>query len=162
MWRYAVGAGAALLLAFGGFLLFQQGPAHTPMAAILPPAPAAAGMPDPMPDTAPSADPKTREQKRFDRYDHDRNDAVSRDEYLAARRKAFAKLDTNADGRLSFEEWATKAITKFAGADADKSATLTRAEFATTAVKRRPPAARCACGKAPPPSPAADNGDEEN
>ncbi len=164
MWRYAVGAAAALLLAFGGFLLFQPGPARTPLAAVIPPPPGAPASPDSLPEAAPIADAKTREQKRFDRYDHDRNEAISRDEYFAARHKAFARLDTNGDGRLSFEEWATKSITKFAGADADKSGTLTRAEFATTAVKRRPPAARCACSKPTPPAPAPapENGDEDD
>jgi len=163
MWRYAVGAGAALLLAFGGFLLFQHGPARGPLAAVLQPAPAAAGTTTPLPDAAPEADAKTREQKRFDRYDKDRNDAVSRDEYFASRHKAFAKLDTNGDGRLSFEEWAAKSIAKFTGADADKSGTLTRTEFATTAPTRKVPSARCACAKpAPAPSPAAKDGEEEN
>ncbi|OAN62678.1 EF-hand domain-containing protein [Sphingomonas sp. TDK1] len=163
MWRYAVGAGAALLLAFGGFLLFQHGPARAPLAAVLQPAPAAAGAVAPLPEVAPEADAKTREQKRFDRYDKDRNEAVSRDEYFTARHKAFAKLDTNGDGRLSFEEWAAKSITKFTGADSDKSGALTRAEFATTAPKRRPPGSRCACGRpAPAPTPVPRDGDDEN
>lgn len=164
MWRYAVGAGAALLLAFGGFLLFGHGPAPTPLAAVLPPAPVkAAGAVTPLPGKAPEADAKTREQKRFDRYDKDRDDTVSRDEYFAARRKAFAKLDANGDGRLSFEEWAAKSVAKFTGADGDKSGTLTRTEFATTAPPRRPASARCACVRpAPAPSPAARDGEDEN
>lgn len=163
MWRYVVGAGAALLLAFGGFLLFGRGPARRPLAAVLQPAPATAGAVTPLPDAAPEADAKTREQKRFDRYDKDRNEAVSRDEYFAARHKAFARLDTNGDGRLSFEEWAAKSIAKFTGADADKSGTLTRTEFTTTAPPRRAPSARCACGKpAPAPTPAAKGEDEDN
>ncbi|RSV35375.1 histidine kinase [Sphingomonas sp. ABOLE] len=161
MWRYAVGAGAALLLAFGGFLLFQHAPGRGPLAAVLQPAPAAAGTTTPLPDAAPEADAKTREQKRFDRYDKDRNDAVTRDEYFANRHKAFARLDVNGDGRLSFEEWSVKAIAKFTGADADKSGALTRVEFATTAPTRKPASARCACGKpAPAPSPAAKDGEE--
>lgn len=163
MWRYAVGAGAALLLAFGGFLLFQHGPARTPLAAVLPPMPGNASAATPLPDAAPEADAKTREQKRFDRYDKDRNEAIGRDEYFAARHKAFAKLDGNGDGRLSFEEWAAKSITKFNDADADKSGTLTRVEFAATAPKRRPPgASRCACGKPAPVSPPAAKEEEEN
>ncbi|WP_404339301.1 hypothetical protein AB2M62_08320 [Sphingomonas sp. MMS12-HWE2-04] len=102
-----------------------------------------------MPDAAPSASAKTREQKRFDRYDKDRNDAVSREEYLMSRRKAFAKLDTDRDGKLGFEEWALKTTTKFAEADKDKSATLTRAEFLATAPKRAAKP-RCSCGPAAP------------
>ena len=100
-----------------------------------------------LPDEAPRASERTREQKRFDRYDKDRNDAVAREEYLAPRRKAFAKLDLDRDGKLSFEEWAVRTTTKFAEADKDKSATLTRTEFTTTAPKRRPKAA-CVCGPA--------------
>ncbi|WP_010544971.1 EF-hand domain-containing protein [Sphingomonas elodea] len=163
MWRYAVGAGAALLLAFGGLLLFQRGPSPSPLAAVLPAMPGNASAAAPLPDAAPEADAKTREQKRFDRYDKDRNEAVSRDEYFAARHKAFARLDANGDGRLSFEEWAAKSIAKFTGADADKSGVLTRSEFAATAPPRRPPAARCACAKpVPAPSPAAKGDEEEN
>lgn len=163
MWRYAVGAGAALLLAFGGFLLFGHGPARTPLAAVLQPVAAAGGAPAPLPDAAPAADAKTREQKRFDRYDKDRSDAVSKDEYFAARYKAFARLDTNGDGRLAFEEWAAKSIAKFTGADADKSGALTRTEFATTAPTRKPLGTRCACAKpSSSPSPAVKGEDEEN
>jgi hypothetical protein len=61
---------------------------------------------------------------------------VTRDEYLASRRKAWAKLDANGDGRLSFDEWSAKTIAKFAAADKDGSAAMNPAEFATTAVKR--------------------------
>ncbi|MCB8829786.1 hypothetical protein LJD47_32720, partial [Escherichia coli] len=73
---------------------------------LLPAAPAAraaaAAGPAPQEEAAvPEATPATREQKRFNRYDKDRDDKVTRDEYLAARRKAFAKLDTNGDGHLS-------------------------------------------------------------
>ena len=85
----------------------------------------------------PEALPATREQKRFDRYDKDRNGSVTRDEYLMARHKAFAKLDADGNGTLSFDEWANKAETKFATADKDKSGALNAAEFATTAVKRK-------------------------
>lgn len=163
MWRYAVGAGAALLLAFGGFLLFGRGPAKTPLAAVLPAMPGNAGAATTLPEAAPEADAKTREQKRFDRYDKDRNEAITREEYFAARHKAFARLDTNGDGKLSFEEWAAKSITKFGEADADKSGALSRTEFATTAPKRRPASAKCACGKpAPAPTAAAKGEEEEN
>ena len=74
--------------------------------------------------SVPEASEKTREQKRFDRYDKDRDGAITRDEYLASRNKAFAKLDNNHDGMLSFDEWAVKAETKFATADADKSGAM--------------------------------------
>ena len=81
---------------------------------------------------------------------------MTRDEYLAQRRKAFARLDTDHDGRLSFDEWAIKATTKFAAADRDKSGSMDAAEFATTAVKRKAPS-RLKC---PPQS--ARSPDEEN
>jgi hypothetical protein len=94
-------------------------------------------------DTAPpvvdplEASEKTREQKRFDRYDRNRDGKVDLDEYLLSRHKAFAKLDTNGDGRLSFEEYSVKAIGKFAKADMARSNTLDAAEFATTRVQRK-------------------------
>lgn len=88
----------------------------------------------------PEASPATREERRFNRYDKDRDASITRDEYLAARRKAFAKLDVNGDGRLDFDEWAVKATAKFAAADRDKSGAMNAAEFATTAVRRKAPA----------------------
>jgi hypothetical protein len=151
MWRYFVGVGAALVLGLAGFFLLR-GSAASPVK--LPGAPAAhvvaATTEDTLPAEAPSASAKTREQKRFDRYDKDRNDTVTREEYLLSRRKAFAKFDINGDGRLDFEEWAAKTTTRFAGADADKSGALTRAEFLATAPKARAGAKpRCACPAAP-------------
>ncbi len=68
----------------------------------------------------PEASARTREQKRSDRYDKDRNAQVTREEYLAQRRKAYAKLDANHDGQLSFDEWAVKTTTKFAEADKEQ------------------------------------------
>src|SRR3546814_3871441 len=84
-------------------------------APLLPPAPPleAIAAPAPLPSKAPEASEKTREQKRFDRYDKDRDDIITRDELLAPRRKAYAKLDTDHDGRLSFEEWAIATSEKF-------------------------------------------------
>ncbi|MGK6357009.1 histidine kinase [Sphingomonas sp. DT-207] len=154
MWRYLVGAVAALLLAGAGIFLFRGSAAPK---AELPRAPsaqaAAPGGEALLPEEAPRASDRTREQKRFDRYDKDRNDAIAREEYFAPRRKAFAKLDLDRDGKLSFEEWAVRTTTKFAEADKDKSATLTRTEFTATAPKRKPKAA-CVCGPG--------NGDEAN
>jgi hypothetical protein len=110
----------------------------------------------------PAASEKTREQKRFGRYDKDKNGAVSRAEYLLSRQKAYAKLDANGDGRLSFDEFATKTVQKFAKADRDGTGVLTPAEFLTTRVVRKTTKAKC-----PPPSrlqqpaPAEDEGDAE-
>lgn len=150
MWRYFVGGGAALLLAFASMFLFRGSAAPEPK---LPAAPAAveAMADDPLPQEAPSASARTREQKRFDRYDKDRNDSITREEYLLSRRKAFAKLDTNGDGRLGFEEWAITTTTKFATADKDKSGAMSRTEFATTAPKPRATTKpKCVCPAAAP------------
>ncbi len=139
MWRFLAGVVSALLLTTAGFLVWR---AQADRGSTLPLAPAAAQAADaPMgiADLAgpPTATEKTREEKRFQRYDKDRNGAVSRDEYLTARRKAFAKLDLNGDGRLSFDEYAVKTVTKFAAADRDRNAALNAAEFAATRVVRR-------------------------
>ena len=145
MWRYIAGGVSALLLVTAGIIIFKGHASAPPPLAARPvigaPAQAAA-----LPDAVPEASDRTREQKRFDRYDKDRNGNVTREEFLAQRRKVYAKLDLNHDGVLSFDEWAVKAEAKFADADKDKSGAMTTAEFATTAVKRKvrigcPPAA---------------------
>lgn len=154
MWRYFAGGLAALLMAAAGMFLFQSRATSEP----LPPPPAAAESgeekttaADPLPALAkiPRASDRTREQKRFDRYDKDRSDGITMAELMEPRRKAFAKLDRNGDGKLSFEEWAVRGITRFTDADADKSGTLNRTEFATTAPKRKAKAQpRCDCREA--------------
>ncbi|MDG2532829.1 EF-hand domain-containing protein [Sphingomonas sp. HITSZ_GF] len=147
MWRYLVGAGGAMLLVVAGLFLFR-GSASTEKRLL--PAPSAAVASETeqdLPAEPPSAAAKTREQKRFDRIDKDKNDTITKDEFFALRRKLFARLDTDHDGRLSFEEWSVKAVERFAGADKDKSGTLSRPEFATTAVKRTAKP-RCACAPA--------------
>jgi hypothetical protein len=148
VWRYLAGAVAALLMAGAGMILFQSGATPPPM---LPAPPAdkeensrALSRATPLIDEIPRASDRTREEKRFDRYDKDRDDAITPDEYLSNRRKAYAKLDRNGDGKLSFEEWAVRTTGKFASADKDRSNTLTRSEFATTAPKRTAkPACKC-------------------
>lgn len=90
--------------------------------------------------------PADREARRFGRYDKDRSQAVSRDEYLASRRKAFAKLDGDGDGTLGFDEYATVTVKKFVKADRDANGALDAREFASTAAKRR---AATACNCAP-------------
>ena len=147
MWRYFAGGVAAWLMAALGVLIFNARARTDTALAPQPLAVAATGQATPagtpLPDTVPEATERTREQKRFDRYDKDRNGKITREEYLLARHKAFAKLDTNHDGILSFDEWAIKAETKFAVADRDKSGTLTPVEFATTAIKRKPRRVNC-------------------
>ena len=136
MWRFLAGVASALLLTGAGLFWWTSGTDRgSPLAAFDPPlARSTDGDAEAAP---PEAEERTREQKRFDRYDKDRNELVSTEEYLASRRKAYARLDTNGDGRLSFEEWAKKTTDKFAKADADGSKALSRAEFATTKVVRK-------------------------
>ena len=135
----------ALMMAAAGFLIFRSGAAPDRAATILPSAPRAQQDQPGLPTIdAPVATEKTREQKRFDRYDKDRDGRITRDEYLASRRKAFAKLDTDHDGRLSFDEWAIRTTTKFATADADHSGAMNAAEFLTTKVVRKT-TPKCAC-----------------
>jgi len=76
MWRYFAGAGAALLLATAGFFFFRGG-AAAPAAIALAAPPAAASQAQPLPDAAPEADARTREQKRFDRIDKDRDGRIT-------------------------------------------------------------------------------------
>ena len=140
MVRFLAGVAATLLLVTAGFFIWRAQAVR--VAPLVPPAPLVAGAADAPLTTAdvaepPAASERTREQKRFDRYDKDRNASVTRDEYLMMRRKAFAKLDTNGDGKLSFEEYAIKTNTKFAKADRNRNGVLDRAEFATTRVVRK-------------------------
>lgn len=153
MWRYLVGAGAGLVLVVAGMLLSRAladpvsasgAMPQTSTAATLAPQMAFGDLPEP-----PKATDLSREQKRFNRYDKDKNEKVDRAEYLAARTKAFAKLDRNGDGKLDFEEYAVKTVGKFTAADKDKSNSLNRAEFSTTRVIRKP-APRCNCSRASP------------
>ncbi|MEG3164318.1 EF-hand domain-containing protein [Sphingomonas sp. PB2P19] len=147
MWRYLAGGAATLAIVAAGWLLAGSNAKPDRVLPQQPRAEQAAGAaatPDPLPAAAPEATERTREQKRFGRYDKDRDGKVTRDEYLTARQKAYAKLDTDHDGRLSFDEWAVRATTKFAGADKDRSGAMTPVEFATTAVTRKPQArAKC-------------------
>lgn len=153
MWRFLAGAVAALALAAAGLFWFGMRGSGDRVAAALPLAAqsAPADATDPLPDSVPAASARTREERRFGRYDKDRDGRITREEYLASRRKAFARLDLDHDGRLGFDEWAAKSTGRFAAADADHDGAMTPTEFATTAVKRRTPARpRCAC-----PAPAA-------
>ena len=139
MWRYWVGALAALVLAVGGVSYWRSTAAAKHKLPDAPQAAAATGEATDAdtPPQPPAADDKTREQKRFSRADHDKNGVIGRDEFLAARRRNFAKLDVNGDGKISFEEYAAKAEERFTKADADKSGGLNPAEFATTRVARK-------------------------
>ena len=146
VWRFLAGVLASILMTTGALLIWQS---RAEQGQQLPEAPPPASsapsiIANPQPLQAPEAPAKSREEKRFDRSDKDKNGRITRDELLQPRRKSYAKLDTNKDGRLSFEEWAHTTIDKFTRADRDRNGQLTRAEYATTAPK---PAKKksCAC-----------------
>lgn len=166
MLRFVAGALCSLLLVTGAFLIWQS---HAARGGGVQTSPVQAssgsswfGGAGGQPLRAPEASEKTREEKRFSRYDKNKDGKIQADEYLAARRKNFDKLDVNHDGRLSFEEYASKAIDKFNTAGGRKG-WLNEAEFATTAPVRKPHKT-CAC-RAPVPelAPApADDSSENN
>src|SRR6185437_13333610 len=132
--RFLAGVASCFLLMTGAFLIWQSRAAGR---SDFPDAPAARsasqslfGGGDAL--QAPEADPKTREEKRFSRYDKNKDGKVEADEYLAAGRRNFDKLDVDHNGALTFEEYAVKGIEKFNGAGGKKG-WLSPAEFVTTA-----------------------------
>jgi hypothetical protein len=151
MFRYIAGAIAIVLFAGAGFFLWKSGNADSSLIPTAPKALAATTTTADQEDeegattaAPPAPDERSREQKRFDRADKDRDGKVTLAEMLEPRRKPFAKLDTNGDGRLSFEEWTVKTNDKFAEADKDKNGALLPAEFATTRPKRTAKP-KCSC-----------------
>jgi hypothetical protein len=154
--RIVLGAVTALLLAAAG-LFWWQGRATTEP--VPPPPGAIAALPsdEPLPyadadglrgPSPPEADPLTREQRRFNRLDRDRDARITRNEMLAPRAAAFRKLDVDGNNLLTFEEWAVRTTARFRDADANRDTWLSRAEFATTRPK---PAARPECRCTPMP-----------
>lgn len=94
----------------------------------------------------PEATELTREQRRFFRYDRNRDLKITRNEMLSTRSSGFRRRDKDGNNLLTFEEWAVTTSDRFAGADADGNLELTPAEFATTAPKRKPkPKPECEC-----------------
>jgi EF hand len=160
MLRFGAGLVSALLLVAAG-LFFWRGEEGT--RAAVPSAPVANeiayGLAElPQPATAPA---KSKEEKRFNRYDQDKSGSISSEEYLTSRRKAYVKMDVNGDGVLQFSEYAVKTSTKFGKADSDRSGSLTRAEFASTKpVRKARPKADCPPPLRQPDKPAADGDDD--
>ena len=159
MLRFFAGVAACFLLMAGAFLIWQSRAAEAPS---LPDAPQARTFSASMLSTgsplrAPEASPKSREERRFSRYDRDKDGKVEAGEYLAARQRNFAKLDVDHNGALSFQEYAVKGIEKF-NAAGGKKGWLSPAEFVATA----PPPAKhkaCSCGR-PEPVQTADASDD--
>lgn len=149
-----VGAGLTLLASSVG-LWFWQTQAGTEIAIPPPPPelPAELTLPmagpnapkfGPAPPTPPTAPKASREEQRFNRYDRNRDELVSRLEMMSSRTKDFKKLDKDGNNLLTFEEWAAATGDRFAQADANRDKLLTRKEFAVTRPKRSPkPACRC-------------------
>lgn len=175
--RILLGAFATLLLVAAG-VFWWQGRAATERGAPLPEEAFASGVPAdelPMADgkglrgaALPEADEVTREQRRFDRLDRNRDAAITRNEMLAPRVAAFRALDRDGNNLLSFEEWAVRTSDRFKAADGNGDLRLTREEFATTRPKRAAqPACRCPSAKPasarrqpPPPEESGDDGGE--
>ena len=156
--RIVLGAVAALLFVSAG-LFWWQGRAESEQG--LPPPVLTAAAPS---DATPFADPASlrgpappevsavsREQRRFDRLDRDRDARITANEMLAPRADAFRKLDADHNNLLTFEEWSVRTSNRFKGADADGNGVLMRDEFTTTKPKpAKPPECRCAPRAKPP------------
>lgn len=154
MQRILIGGLSALMLAGAGFWFWQTS-AHQPnlIPAVPPPMAISDALPvaspdapvrGPAPPTPPEAPKASREEVRFNRYDRNRDELVSRVEMMGSRTKAFKALDKDGNNLLTFEEWAAATGQRFAGADVNKDQLLTRKEFARTRPKAAPkPGCRC-------------------
>lgn len=154
--RTVLGAFAALLLVATG-LFWWQGRAALDIGDA-PPADAGPPVEEGLPDATgqglsgampPAASEVTKEQRRFDRLDRNRDGRITRVEMLTPRVAAFRKLDVDGNNLLSFEEWAVRTSNRFKGADGNGDGNLDRAEFVRTKpkVKARP---NCDCGPRKP------------
>jgi hypothetical protein len=156
MHRVILGAFAALLLVSLG-LFWMQGRAQVEQGAPPPEPDASEEQPDPdaLPSAVvgdltgpepPEASELTREQRRFFRYDRNRDLKITRNEMLSTRTDGFRRLDVDGNNLLTFEEWAVATSTRFEEMDANNDSELTQAEFATSAPAPRrtsPPACNC-------------------
>jgi hypothetical protein len=150
--RIVLGAVGALLLVGAG-IFWWQGRAESQHGAALPAALPAALVDDALPGAdgsglhgaaPPVMDEVTREQRRFDRLDRNRDAKITRVEMLGPRVAAFRKLDVDHNNLLSFEEWSVKTNDRFRGADRNADQALTREEFLTTKPKPvKQPECRC-------------------
>lgn len=149
--RILIGALAALLLVAAGVFWWQGRAADQPAPAFSPPPPQIVPEGEPPEADAsemvgpdlPQASEQSREQRRFDKLDKDRDNRITRTEMLAPRVKDFRKLDVDGNNLLTFEEWAIATSDKFKGADANADGWLGREEYRTTRMKAKKSA--CAC-----------------
>ena len=156
MRQTVMGVFLGLILAGVG-VFWYQGVAQVEELAPPPPEPEEAA---PAPEQLPTADPAglegpappeaselTREERRFFRYDRDRDRVITRNEMLSTRSDAFRKLDKDGNNLLTFEEWAVTTVERFEGADSNGDDKLTPSEFRSTAPKRRaaPAGPKCKC-----------------
>ncbi len=154
MRQVVLGAFLGLILAGVG-TFWWQGRAQVEENAPPPPEPEeAAPAPEELPEVdpgdltgpaPPEASELTKEERRFFRYDRNRDRIITRNEMLSTRSDAFRKLDTDNNNLLTFEEWAVTTSKRFESADGDGNGQLTTAEFATTAPKRSARKPRCRC-----------------
>lgn len=154
MKQVMLGMLGGLLLASIG-IYWWQASAQVEQTAPPPPEPEATAAPE---DDLPKVDPGqlrgpappettelTREEKRFFRFDRNRDRIITRNEMLSTRSGAFRKLDVDGNNLLTFEEWAVTTAQRFDAADRNRNAELTPAEFATTAPKPKPKKPGCRC-----------------
>ena len=152
--RILVGALGALLLSASGLFWWQgraadrapAAPTHLAIAS----APAAE---EELPDSdagdavgpgLPEASEQSREQKRYDRFDKNRDSKITRTEMLSPRVKDFRKLDVDGNNLLTFDEWSVATDNRFKAADKNGDGSLSREEFATTKLKvAKKPACKC-------------------
>ena len=152
--RIVLGAVAALVLVGIG-LFWLQGRAEVEEGAPPPEEFAEVPAPDVLPSAdvgdlrgvaPPEATELTREQRRFFRYDRNRDLRITRNEMLSSRTGSFRRLDTDGNNLITFEEFAVTTADRFDEADADGDGELSAAEFATTAPPPRPASSpRCNC-----------------
>ena len=143
MGRWLAGIAAILLFVTGTVVLLSGEPEGSNLPAAPKPRLASVIPMSAIPN-APSADPKSKEEKRFGRADKDEDGRITLAEMVEPRRKSFGKLDVDSDGKLSFEEWSVKTISKFETADANNDKSLSPSEYASTAPKpKKKPACSC-------------------
>lgn len=153
MGRVVLGLFIGLLVAGVG-LSWWQGRAEIEQNAPPPPDPVETHDPEDLPitdplnikgPTPPEASELTREQRRFFRYDRNRDLVITRNEMLSTRSDGFRKLDVDGNNLLTFEEWAVTTVNRFDEADANGDDELTQREFASTASPPSPTRRRPAC-----------------